>query len=46
MLKYIKAGLTDEPLPTYGRGQPGPPGPDGPGPDGGADAGTSMHLVY
>ena len=51
MLKYIKAGLTDEPLPTYGRGQPGGsgpdgPGPDGPGPDGGADAGTSMHLVY
>jgi cytochrome bd ubiquinol oxidase subunit I len=45
MLKYIKAGLTDEPLPTYGRGQPGP-GPDGPGPDGGADADTSMYLVY
>ncbi len=51
MLKYIKAGLTGEPLPAYGRGQPGGsgpggPGPDGPGPDGGADAGTSMHLVY
>jgi cytochrome bd ubiquinol oxidase subunit I len=57
LLKYIKAGLTDEPLPTYGRGQPGGPGPggpgpdggagpDGPGPDGGADADTSMHLVY
>ncbi len=41
LLKYIKAGLTDEPLPTYGKGQPG-----GTGPDGGADAGTPIHLVY
>ncbi len=41
LLKYIKAGLTDEPLPTYGKGQPG-----GTGPDGGADADTPMHLVY
>jgi len=41
LLKYIKGGLTDEPLPTYGRAQPG-----GQGPDDGADAGTSMHLVY
>jgi cytochrome d ubiquinol oxidase subunit I len=46
LLKYIKAGLTDEPLPTYGKGGPGDAGPDGPGPDGGADAGTSLHLVY
>jgi len=46
LLKYIKAGLTDEPLPTYGQGGPGGASPNGSGPDGGADAGTSLHLVY
>ena len=46
LLKYIKAGLTDEPLPTYGKGRAGGAGPGGPAPDGSADAGTSTHLVY
>jgi cytochrome d ubiquinol oxidase subunit I len=45
MLKYIKGGLTGEPLPSYGA----PPGPGGA--DGGADVGPGgsgepMHLVY
>jgi cytochrome d ubiquinol oxidase subunit I len=43
MLKFIKAGLTGEPLPTYGRGQPG----DGDsGADGGTAADATTHLVY
>jgi cytochrome d ubiquinol oxidase subunit I len=41
LLKYIKAGLTDEPLPTYGKAPPGVPSPRD-----GTDAGTSAHLVY
>jgi len=53
MLKYIKAGLTDEPLPTYGQGGAGGTDPGG-GPDADGAAGgpvgagpdEPMHLVY
>jgi len=37
MLKYIKAGLIDEPLPTYGPGQRG---------GGGTGPAEPLHLVY
>jgi cytochrome d ubiquinol oxidase subunit I len=45
MLKYIKAGLTSEPLPGEG-GDDGGGGPAGTGTDAGGGAGAPMQLIY
>jgi cytochrome d ubiquinol oxidase subunit I len=46
LLKYIKGGLTDEPLPSYGAARETGDGSAGDGSTGAGGAGEPMQLVY